>query len=169
MNLYSPVWDRPGRRGAVCMSGRDLVGGDIPWLAYALLAAFAGAAVATLTKASLRAVDSDISLAVQSVLILLLSWGMVAARGRLGELKSIEPRAWGYLLAAGVVTGCSYLFLFRALKLGDASKVVPVDRLSLVFGIILAAVFLKEKVTGQVVCGAVLMSAGAVVIALAKR
>src|ERR671932_1835396 len=115
------------------------------WILFALLAAVAGALVAILTKAGLKEVDSSLGLAVQSVLILVLAWGTVAVQGNLGEITRIDQKAWVYLLLAGVVTTASYLFLFRALKLGDASRVVPLDRLSLVFAIILGVAFLKEK------------------------
>jgi transporter family protein len=100
--------------------------------------------------------------------ILAVAWGAVAVRGNLGGFRDIDGKAWAYLVAAGAVTGTSYLLLFQALKLGDASKVAPLDRLSLVFAIILGAVVLKEKVGTQVAAGGALMAAGAILIALAK-
>jgi transporter family protein len=139
------------------------------WVMYALLAAFAGALVATLTKVGVKDVDPAVALAVQSVLILLISWGAVAVQGSLGELGRIDGRAWAYLLASGVMICASYLLIFRALKLGDAARVVPLDRLSLVFAIALGAVFLKEKVGVQVILGGLLMAAGALLIALADH
>jgi bacterial/archaeal transporter family protein len=139
------------------------------WAVYALLAALAGAVMATLTKAGLKGVDSSVGLAVQSVLILLIAWGMVAFQGNLGQLGKLDRRSWTYLLLAGVVTGVSSLFLYRALKLGNASRVVPLDRLSLVFAILLGGVFLKEKVDWQVMVGGGLMAVGALIIALAHE
>ena len=139
------------------------------WVVYALLAAVAGAVLAILTKAALRSVDPALGLAVQSVLIVLIAWGTAAVRGSLGQVRQLEGVTWAYLLVGGVVTGTSYLLLFRALKLGDAARVVPVDRLSLVFAILLGATFLKEKVNAQVILGGALMAAGAVLIALAQR
>ena len=136
---------------------------------YALLAALAGAVMATLTKAGLKGVDSNVGLAVQSVLILLIAWGAVAFQGNLGRLGELDRRSWTYLLLAGVVTGVSSLFLYRALKLGNASRVVPLDRLSLVFAILLGSVFLKEKVGWQVIVGGGLMALGALVIAWASE
>jgi bacterial/archaeal transporter family protein len=138
------------------------------WVLFSLLAALAGAVLATLTKAGLKNVDPSLGLAIQSVLILVLSWGTVAVQGNLEELRAVDRRAWVYLVLAGVVTSASYLLLFRALKLGEASRVVPVDRLSLVFAILLGAVFLKEKIGTQVILGAVVMTAGALLIATAK-
>jgi transporter family protein len=139
------------------------------WILYALLAAVAGATLATLTKVGLRSVDHSVALAVQSVLILLISWGAVAVRGQLGAVGGIEGKAWVYLLLAGVVTSASYLLLYRALEQGNVSRVVPLDRLSLVFAILLGAVFLQEKLTVQVVLGGALMAAGALLIAVAKK
>src|SRR5207248_1120772 len=102
---------------------------------FSLLAALAGAVLATLTKLGLKNLDPSLGLAIQSVLILVLSWGTVAVQGNLADLRGVDRRAWVYLVLAGVVTSASYLLLFRALKLGHASRVVPVDRLSLVFAI----------------------------------
>src|SRR3954470_22217900 len=95
---------------------------------YTLLAALAGALMATLTKAGLKAVDSNVGLAVQSVLILLIAWGAVACQGNLRQLGELDRRSWTYLLLAGAVTAVSSLLLYRALKLGKASRVVPLDR-----------------------------------------
>jgi transporter family protein len=107
------------------------------WIVYALLAALAGATLVTLTKVGLKNVDHSLALAVQSVLILVIAWGAVAVRGQFREIGNIDRKAWICLLLAGVVTSASYLLLFRALKLGDVSRVAPLDRLSLVFAILL--------------------------------
>src|SRR5262249_43354514 len=152
----SPTSGRRAARRTPSCSGINMT-----WVIYALLAALAGALVAVLTKAGLRDGDPAVALAVQSVLILLISWGVVAVQGSLGELGQIDRRAWTYLLASGVTIGASYLFIFRALKLGDAARVVPIDRLSLVFAIALGATFLQERVGLQVIVGGLLMAGGA--------
>ena len=139
------------------------------WVAYTLLAALAGAVVAVLSKAALRHVNPAAALAVQSAVIAALAWAVVVVRGGLGDLAGLDRRTWAVLLAAGVASGVSYLLLFLALRTGDAARVVPLDRLSLVFAVVLAAVFLGERVSAQVVVGAVLMAAGAAVIALTPR
>jgi transporter family protein len=139
------------------------------WIIYALLAALAGATLATLTKVGLKNVDHSLALAVQSVVILVIEWAAAAVRGQLGEVGNIDRKAWVYLLLAGVVTSASYLLLFRALELGDVSRVTPLDRLPLVFAIVLGAVFLKEEVNAQVIGGGVPMAAGALLIALTKK
>jgi len=139
------------------------------WVLYALLAALASAVMATLTKAGLKMVDSNVGLAVQSVLIVLIAWGTVALQGNLSQVKALDRRSLKYLLLAGVVTGVSSLCFYRALKLGNASRVVPLDRLSLVFAILLGGVFLKENVGWQVMAGGSLMAIGALLIASASE
>ncbi|RIV20728.1 EamA family transporter [Fibrisoma montanum] len=139
------------------------------WIVFALLAALATAIVITLSKAGIKNVDSSLAFAIQSVLILLVSWGVVLFQGNLPDVTKIERRAWLYLLVAGVITCVSSLLSFRALKLGNASQVSSLDKVSLVFAIILAVVFLKEKVNWQVIAGASLMAIGAVLIAMARQ
>jgi transporter family protein len=139
------------------------------WIVYALLAALAGATLVTLTKVGLKNVDHSLALAVQSVLILVIAWGAVAVRGQFSEIGNIDRKAWICLLLAGVVTSASYLLLFQALKLGEVSRVAPLDRLSLVFAIALGVVFLKEEVNAKVIIGGALMAAGALLIAVAGK
>jgi transporter family protein len=139
------------------------------WILFALLAAVSAAVVTVLSKAGLKDVDSSLAFAIQAVLIIIISWSVVVAQGNTGQLKSIDGRAWVYLLVAGVFTALSSLFTFRALKLGDASVVNPLERLSMVFAIVLAAWFLKEKITWQIIVGAGLMVAGAIMIAMTKK
>ncbi len=136
------------------------------WILFALLGAVSAALVTVLSKAGLKNIDSSLAFAIQAVLIILVSWGVVLAQGNTAQLKELDGRTWTYLVAAGVLTAFSSLFTFRALKLGEASVVNPLERISLVFAIILAALFLKEKITWQIMVGAGLMVAGAVVIAL---
>ncbi len=137
------------------------------WIVFSLLGALSAAIVVTLSKAGVKNVDSSLAFAVQSVLILLVSWGVVAYQGNLGDVTRIDRRTWIFLLVAGVITCLSSLFTFRALKLGDASRVSPLERISLVFAIVFAVIFLKEKINWQVIVGAILMAIGALVIALA--
>ena len=138
------------------------------WIVFALLGAITAAMVTVLSKAGIKNMDSSLAFAVQAVLIIFVSWGVVLAQGSVPQLKTIDGRTWIYLVAAGILTTLSSLFTFRALKLGEASVVNPLERISLVFAILLAAFFLKEKITWQIMVGAGLMVAGAVVIALSK-
>jgi transporter family protein len=137
------------------------------WIVFSLLAALSAAIVVTLSKAGVKNMDSSLAFAVQSVLILLVSWSVVAFQGNLGDVARNDRRTWIYLLVAGVITCLSSLFTFRALKLGDASRVSPLERISLVFAIVFAVIFLKERVSWQVILGAVLMAVGALLIAIA--
>lgn len=139
------------------------------WILFALMAALSAAVVTVLSKAGVKDLDSSLVFAIQSVLIILFSWGVVVIQGNTGQLKQIDGRTWIYIIIAGIVTAVSSLLTFRALKLGDASQVNPLERLSLVFAILFAALFLKEKITLQIIIGAVLMAAGAIVIAMAKK
>lgn len=139
------------------------------WVLFAMLAAVSAAIVTVLSKAGIKNVDSSLAFAIQSVLILIISWSVVWVQGNIPQVSSIDKKSWTFLIVAGVVTTLSSLFTFRALKLGDASQVNPIERVSLVFAIVLAAFFLKEKITGQVIIGAILMTAGAILIAFAKK
>lgn len=139
------------------------------WIVFALLAAVASAIVVTLTKAGVKNVDSNLAFAVQALMILLVSWGVIIGQGKLPDLASIDRRSWAFLLIAGVVTCGSSLLSFRALKLGNASQVSPLTNLTLVFAVILAGVFLKEKISWQVIAGTALMTIGAIVIALSRE
>ncbi|GAJ10848.1 unnamed protein product, partial [marine sediment metagenome] len=124
------------------------------WIVFALLGAITAAAVTVLSKAGIKNLDSSLAFAVQAVLIIFVSWSVVLAQGNVTQLKAIDGRTWIYLIAAGILTTLSSLFTFRALKLGEASVVNPLERISLVFAILLAALFLKEKITWQIIVGA---------------
>jgi len=136
------------------------------WVLWAVLAAISAALVIVLTKAGLKNVDSSLAFAIQSVLILAITWGVVLYQGNFSDLKGIEKNAWIFLLVAGVCTSLSTLFSYKALSMGPASYVATIERSSLVIAIVLSIIFLKEKVTWQIVVGGVVMIAGAVLIAL---
>lgn len=138
------------------------------WIIFALLAALVSAVVVTLSKAGIKNVPPSLAFAIQAVLIIVVSWGAVVWEGLLPELGKIERKSWLFLITAGVLTTASSLLSFRALSLGDASRVSPLTNVALVFSVTLAAIFLKEKLTWQVVVGAVLMVAGVLFIATAK-
>ncbi|ADB37427.1 protein of unknown function DUF6 transmembrane [Spirosoma linguale DSM 74] len=141
---------------------------NLMWILFALLAAVAAAVVVTLSKAGIKDVDSSLAFAIQSVLILIVSWTVVISQGNLPDVTRIERKVWIYLISAGVLTCISSLLSFRALKLGNAAQVSPITNVSLLIAVILAVVFLKEKVTWQIVAGAILMAAGAVMIAISR-
>lgn len=139
------------------------------WIVFALLAALTAAIVVNLSKIGIKNVDSSLAFAIQSVMILLVSWSVVIYQGHLPELAQVERKSWFYLIVAGVLTCVSSLLSFHALKTGNAAQVSPITNTSLIFAVILAAVFLKEKINWQIILGAVLMGTGAVLIAIAKK
>jgi len=136
------------------------------WILWAVLAAISAALVIVLTKAGLKNVDSNLAFAIQAVLILIISWGVLLYQGNLSNWREIEKNAWIFLLAAGVCTSFSTLFSYKALSMGPASMVATIERSSLVVAIVLSVIFLKEKITWQIVIGGAAMIAGAVLIAL---
>jgi len=146
-----------------------MINPHLGWIGWALLSAVAGAALATLTKAGIKHIEPAVALAVQSLFIVAISWSVLAWQGQQRQLASIDRSSWFYLILAGIVTSASYLCLFRAVKLGNVSQVIPVDRLSLVFAMILGALFLKERITGTMILGGGLMAAGAMLIALTNE
>ncbi|MCL7986485.1 EamA family transporter [Sphingobacterium sp. lm-10] len=139
------------------------------WFLWALLAAISAALVVVLTKAGLKNVDSSLAFAIQSILILTITWSVVMYQGNFAALKEIDKQAWIYLLSAGLLTTLSTLFSYKALSMGPASYVVTIERTSLVIAILLSVIFLKEKITWQLIVGAGVMVAGAVLIALSDR
>lgn len=134
------------------------------WELYALLSAFFAALTAIFAKLGVRNIDSDLATAIRTSVILALTWGIVWVGGKLQPLRTIGMNTWIFLILSGLATGLSWLFYFKALQLGEASKVAPLDKLSVVFTIILAVIILKEPLTLRVVIGASLITAGAIVL-----
>ena len=137
------------------------------WLPFALLSAFFAALTAILAKIGIKNVDSNLATAIRTVVIILFAWGIVFFQGTFKQINSISHYSLLFLVLSGITTGLSWLFYFKALQIGNASQVSPIDKLSLVITIILASLILKEKVTPQILIGAVMMSIGAILVALA--
>ena len=136
------------------------------WLVWSLLsAAFAGA-TAILAKIGVKDVDSNLATAIRTVVIVVFAWS-VAMYTNTQSLTTIQRKTWIFLALSGLATGLSWLCYFRALQLGEASKVAPIDKLSVVFVLVLAAVFLHEKMTWHHWVGGGLITCGAVVLAWA--
>jgi bacterial/archaeal transporter family protein len=148
--------------------GGEANGGGYGWLAWALGSGAMSALMGVLTKAGLRNVDQHVGLAIQAPCIAVFAWAVVLIRGNAGDLNDLDGRAWLYLLGGGFAISLCYFCLFNALKVGEASAVWPIDKLSLVFAVVLAVIFLGEKLTWATGIGAALMAAGAVVIAVGK-
>jgi transporter family protein len=135
------------------------------WIHWSLLSAFFAGLTAILAKVGVTGVDSNLATAIRTTVILLFAWAIAFVTTKPGVMAEFSGRTWVFLTLSGVATGLSWLCYFRALQLGDASRVAPVDKLSVVFVILLAALFLKEKMTIQHLIGGVLIVSGAVVMA----
>ena len=137
------------------------------WLGWALLSAVFAAATALLAKVGVRHIDSNLATAIRTTVVLVFAWSVAIGLGKHGEVRLIEPRSWLFLVLSGVATGLSWLCYFRALQLGPASSVAPVDKLSVVLVILFAWLLLGESLSPLKLLGGGLITAGAIVIAFA--
>jgi len=138
------------------------------WWIYALLSAFFAALVAVFAKIGIKGVDSDLATAIRTVVILMLAWGIAIFRGTTSQLGGLTKTNWIFLILSGCATGLSWLFYFRALQLGEVSKVAPIDKLSVALAILISVVFLGETLTWKAALGAAMIVAGTFVLILAK-
>lgn len=134
------------------------------WKYYALLSAFFAALTAIFAKVGVKNVNSDLATAIRTTIILLLTWGIVIFGKHLPEIKGIGRNTWVFLLLSGVATGLSWLFYFKAIQVGDVSRVAPIDKLSVVFTIVLACIFLREPVSLRVIIGALFITIGSIIM-----
>lgn len=134
------------------------------WLGWSVLSAVFAAATATLAKIGVTGIDSNLATAIRTSVVLLFAWIIVIATGS-GGLNQIQARTWVFLILSGLATGLSWLCYFRALQLGPASKVAPVDKLSLVLVVIAAAIFLGERISVGTGIGAAMVVAGVLILA----
>lgn len=134
------------------------------WKYYAILSAIFAALTAIFAKVGIKNMDSNLATAIRTVIILLMTWGIVFASNTLSGVKELTKMNWLFLILSGLATGLSWLFYFKALQVGDASKVAPIDKLSVVFTILLAFIILKEPVSWKVVLGGCLIAGGSLVI-----
>ena len=136
------------------------------WFFIALGSAVFAALTSILAKIGIEGVGSNLATAIRTIVVLVASWGMVFLTNEAGSITSISRRSWLFLILSGLATGASWLCYYKALQIGEASKVVPVDKLSVVITIILAFVFLHEKYTIRMVAGAALVTAGTLIMVL---
>ena len=134
------------------------------WKYYALLSALFAALTAIFVKLGLKGINSDLATAIRTTVVLVLTWAIVLCGSHLGEVRTIPRHAWTFLVLSGIATGLSWLFYFKALQVGDVSRVAPVDKLSVVITIILSFLFLKEPVSLRVVVGALLITGGSIIM-----
>lgn len=136
------------------------------WLVLALLSAVFAALTSILAKIGIDGVNSHLATAIRTVVVVFMSWGMVFLTGAQSGLSGIGRKSWIFLILSGLATGVSWLCYYKALQLGDASKVVPIDKLSVVVTLILAFVFLHEEFTAKSLIGCVLIAAGTLFMVL---
>lgn len=130
------------------------------WKYYALLSALFAALTAIFAKIGVKDINSNLATAIRTSIILLLTWGIVLFSGRMSEIKNVSRHTWCFLILSGLATGMSWLFYFKAMQTGDASRVAPTDKLSVVITILLAFFLLKEPVSMKIIIGALLITAG---------
>ena len=148
-------------RGCVCAYRPIII---IMWKYYALLSAFFAALTAVFAKIGVKDVDSDLATAIRTTIILVITWGIAILGKHTCDFRCIPSRTWVFLILSGAATGLSWLFYFRALQLGDVSRVAPIDKLSVVITICLSFMFLKEPINAKVIVGALLITAGSIVM-----
>jgi len=136
------------------------------WIIWALLSAVFAAATAMLAKVGVAHVDSNLATAIRTTVVLVFAWGIAIALGKHGEIRDLDRRTILFLTLSGLATGLSWICYFRALQLGPASRVAPLDKLSVPLVMVFAWLLLGEKLTGPVVAGGVLITAGAIIMVL---
>lgn len=136
------------------------------WFVFALLSAIFAALTSILAKIGIEGVNSNLATAIRTVVVVVMAWGMVFLTNVQSGISQINKKSWIFLILSGLATGASWLCYYRALQIGEASKVVPVDKLSVVITLILAFVFLHEQFTVKSLIGCVLIGAGTLVMVL---
>ena len=136
------------------------------WAIFAILSAIFAALTSILAKIGIEGVNSNLATAVRTIVVVLMAWFMVFVTGNLNGIIDISKKSWLFLILSGLATGASWLCYYKALQLGEASKVVPIDKLSIVITIILAFIFLGEQITLKTLIGCSLIIAGTFVMIL---
>ncbi|WP_302750246.1 EamA family transporter [uncultured Prevotella sp.] len=134
------------------------------WKYYALLSALFAALTAVFAKIGVKDINSDLATAIRTSVILFITWGIVLVGNHTTEVKGVSGHTWIFLVLSGAATGLSWLFYFKALQVGDVSRVAPIDKLSVVITICLSFLFLKEPVSLRVIIGALLITSGSIVM-----
>ena len=136
------------------------------WVLFALLSAFFAAVTSILAKIGIEGINSNLATAIRTVVVLIMAWGIVFVTGTQSQISDISRKSWIFLILSGLATGLSWLFYYKALQMGEASKVVPIDTFSVVISMVLAFLILGEKITPQTVIGGILITAGTFVMIL---
>lgn len=136
------------------------------WAVFALLSAVFAALTSILAKVGIDGVNSNLATAIRTVVVLAMAWGMVFLTNAQRGIQEISRKSWLFLILSGLATGASWLCYYKALQMGEASKVVPIDKMSVVITMILAFVFLRESFTAKSLVGAVLITVGTLIMVL---
>lgn len=136
------------------------------WFIFALLSAIFAALTSILAKVGIDGVDSNLATAIRTVVVVVMSWGMVFLTHAQGSIGDIERKSWIFLILSGLATGASWLCYYKAIQLGNVSKVVPIDKLSVVITLVLAFIFLNEEFTVKSLIGCILIGAGTLCMVL---
>ncbi len=136
------------------------------WVLFAVLSAIFAALTSILAKVGIEGVNSNLATAIRTAVVLVMAWGIVLLTGTLGGISAITTRGWIFLVLSGLATGASWLCYYYALQIGDASRVVPIDKFSVVITMVLAFVFLHETVDWKTILGGVLITAGTLIMVL---
>ncbi|MDA1169366.1 MAG: EamA family transporter [bacterium] len=138
------------------------------WVVYAILSAFFASLVAIFGKIGIRGVDSNLAVALRTVVIVFFAWVIVWFQGNVGDISKISKYSFAFIFLSAIATGLSWMFYYKALQIGEASRVAPIDKLSVMLTIILAFAFLGEKPTLGNVLGGVFVTIGVLITALVK-
>ena len=136
------------------------------WFAFALLSAIFAALTSILAKVGIDGVNSNLATAIRTVVVVVMAWGMVFLTNAQNGITEISRKSWIFLILSGLATGASWLCYYKALQIGDASKVVPIDKLSVVITLVLAFVFLHEEFTIKSLIGCILIGIGTLIMVL---
>jgi transporter family protein len=147
-------------------TSRKIKGGFDMWIAFALLSAFFAAITSIFAKIGIEGINSNLATAIRTVVVLIMAWGIVFITGTQNQVSSIGIKSWIFLILSGLATGLSWLFYYKALQIGEASKVIPIDKFSVVISMILAFVILKETVTVKTIIGGIFITIGTFVMIL---
>lgn len=143
-----------------------LKGGNHMWFAFAILSAVFAALTSILAKIGIDGINSNLATAIRTAVVLVMAWGIVFITGVQNQVSNINQKSWIFLILSGIATGLSWLCYYKALQIGEASKVVPVDKFSIVITMILAFAVLKETLTVKTILGGIFITVGTFIMIL---
>ena len=136
------------------------------WALFAILSAVFAALTSILAKIGIEGVNSNLATALRTVVVLAMAWGMVFLTNQQNGIVEISKKSWLFLILSGLATGASWLCYYKALQMGEASKVVPIDKLSVVITLVMAFIFLHEQITAKSLIGAIIITVGTLIMVL---